>query len=122
MPANARVDIPKGYLPYEKWELLITEAGGLRSCSSVYSLNFLTEFEIINAGWLDEDDNVRIRNYFARRMRKDGWNVEVSVCWDPGKGEFVCLEAVRPREYCREHDPDYRLPDALTEEISKYRR
>ena len=125
--ATQRVDIPKGYLPYEKWELLIQESGGLRSCSSAYSREFLMEFEVINAGWLLDDergnyydnydvDIAKIRNYFARRMRKDGWNVEVSRCWDPGKGEFVCIEAVRPRSYCMEHDPDYRLPDALLEE------
>jgi len=115
MTQNPLLEIPTGYLSYSEWEGVIKDNGGYRSCSSVYTVEFLRKVEIINAGWLDENENRRVRNYIARRMRKDGWKVEVSRAWDPGRGDFVCLEAVRPRDYCREHDPDFELPEALRE-------
>ena len=118
MTEQKRIDfkILPGYRSYEEWEGIIRGSGGLRVCSSVYTVEFLRRVEIINAGWLNEGDNARIRNYIARRMRKDGWEVEVSRGGDPGKGTFYCLEAVRPRDYCREHDPEYQLPEALRED------
>lgn len=113
MARNASIEIPKGHLPYQQWEELIRDSGARRSCSSLYTVEFLRKVEILNAGWPDGEENFRIRNYVARRMRRDGWQVEVSRAWDPGQGNFVCLEAVRQRDYCREHDPDYQLPELL---------
>lgn len=117
MTPSQKIEIPTGYLSNNAWERIIKDNSGLRSCSSVYTTGFLRNFEIINAGWLDEDENsFNTRNYIARRMRKDGWTVEVSRGWDPGKGTFYCLEAVRPRDYCRDRDPEYQLPEALRDD------
>lgn len=96
--SHSPCEIPTGHLTREEWERVIERNGGLESFGAVYTVEFLDTYEVINAGWVFKGENRRIRNYVARRMRQDGWNVEVSRTWDPGKGEFVTLEAVRPRE------------------------
>ncbi len=106
-------EIPKGYLTYDQWDTLISNNGGYHSCGTAYTTELLRKVEVINAGWVSDKEGHRIRNYVARRMRQDGWNVEVSRAWDPGKGEFACLEAIRQKSYCRKHDPDYHIEEEL---------
>ena len=80
----------------EEWNTKAIAAGAQEWSSRCYPAEFLEKNDLVDVFWLDKDDTdyTKVRNKFAREMRKDGFKVvcESSPCM--GK-TFIKLDAER---------------------------
>jgi hypothetical protein len=80
----------------EDWEQKIEAAGGKNFSTTVYAKEYLDNFDVLDYHWMDseEEDNLKIRNKFARELRKDGFKVKAFSSPCMGR-TFYNLEAER---------------------------